>query len=198
MSTRQATRDWTTRHARPPPCMQNKRKRTLRRGKEVFRKAVKKAIGRVVRKTRSYLQSIEEELDGKDNEDFDDQRHSSHLSVNSIFAKLLREKSAAQRPWYTWGVLQGVRLAKAVGIDRISVIEFGVAGATVFSRWSRLLTRSGISVEWRSIPTVSILAAASRSRWIIVTVQTCSHRDAIRWMRTSSATICVGHGLCWA
>ena len=94
----------------------------------MFRKAVKKAIGRVIRKTRSYLQSIEEELDGKDNEDFDDQRHSSHLSVNSIFAKLLREKSAAQRPWYTWGVLQGVRLAKAVGIDRISVIEFGVAG----------------------------------------------------------------------
>jgi hypothetical protein len=98
----------------------------------MFKKAVKRTIGKVIRRTRSYVQSLEKELDEKNNDQnethSDDQCHSVHLWSNSIFAKLLREKSAAQRPWYTWGVLQGVRLAKAVGIERISVIEFGVAG----------------------------------------------------------------------
>ena len=94
----------------------------------MFTKAVKKTIGRAVRKTRSYLQSIEEEFDEKNNTGSEDQPHSTHLSVNSIFQKLLREKFAAHRPWYTWGVLQGALLAKAIEIERISVIEFGVAG----------------------------------------------------------------------
>ena len=117
----------------------------------MLRKAVKRAIDRVVRKTRSYLQSIEEELDGKDNGGFDDQPHSSHLSVNSIFAKLLREKSAAQRPWYTWGVLQGALLSQAIGIGRISVIEFGVAGGNGLLALERIADRveeiSGVAVD---------------------------------------------------
>jgi hypothetical protein len=32
------------------------------------------------------------------------------------------------RPSYTWGVLHSVHLAKSLGINRVSVIEFGVAG----------------------------------------------------------------------
>ena len=32
------------------------------------------------------------------------------------------------RPAYTWGVIQGAALGKALGMDRVSIIEFGVAG----------------------------------------------------------------------
>ena len=32
------------------------------------------------------------------------------------------------RPSYSWGVLCGAYLAKALKIDRVSVVEFGVAG----------------------------------------------------------------------
>jgi hypothetical protein len=36
--------------------------------------------------------------------------------------------AASDGPHYTWEVLHGVHLAKSLGIDRVSVIEFGVAG----------------------------------------------------------------------
>ena len=103
-------------------------------GGRVFKKALKRTIGRVIRKTRSYVQSVERELDEKDQHQHQkethscDQPHSALPLINSVFMKLLREKSAAQRSWYTWGVLQGVYLAKVVGIKRVSAIEFGVAG----------------------------------------------------------------------
>ena len=35
---------------------------------------------------------------------------------------------SAGRPHYVWGVLNGVYLAQALGFDRVSAIEFGVAG----------------------------------------------------------------------
>ena len=42
--------------------------------------------------------------------------------------KLLSEERGALRPSYTWGVFHSVHLAKILGINRVSVIEFGVAG----------------------------------------------------------------------
>jgi hypothetical protein len=45
-----------------------------------------------------------------------------------LFPKLLEEGGKALRGNYVWGVLQGVNLAKALGIKRVSVLEFGVAG----------------------------------------------------------------------
>ena len=53
----------------------------------------------------------------------------AYLWLNSQMEKLIREGGAREfRPNYTWGVLHGAHLAKAIGIRRISVIEFGVAG----------------------------------------------------------------------
>ena len=66
-----------------------------------------------------------------------------HLWLNCIFAELLQDKSAAQRPWYTWGVLQGARLAKVLGIDRVSVIEFGVAGGNGLVSLERIAEKVG-------------------------------------------------------
>ena len=48
--------------------------------------------------------------------------------LNFEYRKLISQPGAAQRPNYAWGVLQGVNLAKALDIARVSVIEFGVAG----------------------------------------------------------------------
>ena len=45
-----------------------------------------------------------------------------------LFPKLLQEGGQTFRPNYVWGVLQGVNLAKALDLKRISVLEFGVAG----------------------------------------------------------------------
>jgi hypothetical protein len=44
------------------------------------------------------------------------------------FLKLMRDPVCRKRPQYVWGVLQGAALSKVLGISRISVIEFGVAG----------------------------------------------------------------------
>jgi hypothetical protein len=47
--------------------------------------------------------------------------------LNAVFTELL-SKNRGWRPHFVWGVVQGAHLARALGIKRISVIEFGVAG----------------------------------------------------------------------
>jgi hypothetical protein len=46
--------------------------------------------------------------------------------LNPIYVKVRRQRYCQHD--YTWGVVQSVHLAKVLGIDRVSVIEFGVAG----------------------------------------------------------------------
>lgn len=48
--------------------------------------------------------------------------------LNYSFLEILRDNRSATRPSYIWGVLQGASLAKVLGLPRVSVIEFGVAG----------------------------------------------------------------------
>lgn len=48
--------------------------------------------------------------------------------LNSIHDELMADGKGVLRSNYTWGALQGVYLAKTIGIDRVSLIEFGVAG----------------------------------------------------------------------
>ena len=48
--------------------------------------------------------------------------------LNYTFSELLQNKRCAQKPMYAWGVMQGAALAKVLGLSRVSVIEFGVAG----------------------------------------------------------------------
>ena len=46
--------------------------------------------------------------------------------LNAIFSKIM--DAGLTRPQYVWGMLQGVNLAQALGVQRVSVLEFGVAG----------------------------------------------------------------------
>ena len=97
---------------------------------QMFKQSAKRAIGKGIRRLRSYVRSLEAEANKADHETvFDPNRYEfAYLWLNSILTKLVTEEGKALRPNYTWGVLQGVHLAKVLGIDRVSVIEFGVAG----------------------------------------------------------------------
>ncbi len=48
--------------------------------------------------------------------------------LNYAFLKLMKDGQCVRKPMYVWGILQGAALAKVLGIPKISVIEFGVAG----------------------------------------------------------------------
>jgi hypothetical protein len=95
----------------------------------MFDKAVKRVVGAALWRARRYIRRLDEEAaavaDQSHNYDRDDY---AYPWLNSIFMKLLSEGRGVLRPNYTWGVLHGVHLAKALGINCVSVIEFGVAG----------------------------------------------------------------------
>jgi hypothetical protein len=57
------------------------------------------------------------------------ERHweTSYLEINR-FTNQLAARDPRQRDVYTWCTLHAARLARALGVDRISVVEFGVAG----------------------------------------------------------------------
>jgi hypothetical protein len=48
--------------------------------------------------------------------------------LGAALEKLMRDPLCAKRPNYLWGVLQGVALGKVLGMESVSIIEFGVAG----------------------------------------------------------------------
>lgn len=52
----------------------------------------------------------------------------SYRWLGQNFLKLMKDPICAKNPGYIWGVLQGAVLGKVLDIERISVIEFGVAG----------------------------------------------------------------------
>lgn len=64
----------------------------------------------------------------------DERSTSPHREFNyawlnrTLFPQIIAERDRTLRENYVWGVLQGANLARALGIKRVSVIEFGVAG----------------------------------------------------------------------
>jgi hypothetical protein len=81
---------------------------------------LKKLIRAAIRRARKWL---EEESGRKKAFDEDE----SLYPLNSLHRKIMAQ-CMTKHPAYAWGVLQGVNLAKALGIGRVSVLEFGVAG----------------------------------------------------------------------
>lgn len=66
----------------------------------------------------------------------------SYEWLADTYRRCMQDPECAQRPPYVWGALQGAGLAKALGIQRISLIEFGVAygtGALALERVSEAL-----------------------------------------------------------
>jgi hypothetical protein len=90
---------------------------------------IKKVIKSSLIKTRDFILQLNEEPNGapKTERDFS-HADSAYPWLNSIFTRLAIVRPGIFRPSYTWGLLHSAHLAKALGIDRISAIEFGVAG----------------------------------------------------------------------
>jgi|APTNR8051073442_1049403.scaffolds.fasta_scaffold04453_3 hypothetical protein len=62
----------------------------------------------------------------------------AYSGVNAYYRRIRRRSSGAFRPAYTWGVLHSAHMARVLGIERISVVEFGVAGGNGLMALDRL------------------------------------------------------------
>jgi hypothetical protein len=51
-----------------------------------------------------------------------------YTDLNNLFENLAGKNGSLRRPYYAWGALQGVNLARVLEVNRVSFIEFGVAG----------------------------------------------------------------------
>ncbi|HWP58350.1 MAG TPA: hypothetical protein VNL14_10710 [Candidatus Acidoferrales bacterium] len=88
---------------------------------------VKAVVAKALRKARRYVRLLEEQIE-EDARDYS-QDDFVYPWLNSLCLSLLRKESyAAKKPQYAWGAIQGAHLARTLGIGRISLIEFGVAG----------------------------------------------------------------------
>lgn len=71
---------------------------------------------------------------------YDDAREFAYSELNAVLVQILEDRTC--RPSYTWGVLHSAHLAKSIGVDRISVVEFGVAGEKASWPWNEPPPRS--------------------------------------------------------
>ncbi len=61
--------------------------------------------------------------------------------IGAGFRMLKKDSFCARKPAYIWGVLQGAALGKVLGLERVSVIEFGVAGGKGLLRMEQIAER---------------------------------------------------------
>jgi hypothetical protein len=74
-------------------------------------------VGRLARDARVWLRDESELRAAHGPSD------TAYPEINALFVRIVRETDA--RPEYLWGSLHGGHLAKALGIEEISLIEFG-------------------------------------------------------------------------
>jgi hypothetical protein len=71
--------------------------------------------------------------------------------LRESYKKLEKDPLCAKRVAYIWGVLQGAALGKVLGFERISMIEFGVAGGRGLLAMERIAERveemAGIGID---------------------------------------------------
>jgi hypothetical protein len=96
----------------------------------VLRRVVRGSLSRLQR----WLDSDEEPMPDPTKEEF------IHPWLNWVFTGMARE---GMRRSYAWGVLQGANLARALGLTRISTIEFGVAGGNGLVELERIASHVG-------------------------------------------------------
>lgn len=92
---------------------------------EQINRRIKRALKGTVRKTRQYIRSLEAENIVEPDFSQDD---FAYPWLNSIAMSILREGRAVKKPSYVWGIVHSAHLARNLGMQGISAIEFGVAG----------------------------------------------------------------------
>lgn len=88
-----------------------------------MKKLIKKTLRTGVRKIKNFVK--DEPVSRQP--DFSKSR-SIYSQLTWIMDQAVRASNGALRPNYTWGVLHAGHMAKSLGVPRISVMEFGVAG----------------------------------------------------------------------
>jgi hypothetical protein len=96
---------------------------------------LRRGVRAIVRKTRRWL----EERPPEDEPSRDEQRDVRYPNV--LFSRIVDEMNLSRYAHYIWGVIQGVRLAHVLGISRVSIIEFGVAGGNGLVALERIAIR---------------------------------------------------------
>jgi hypothetical protein len=94
-----------------------------------LRRALRGAIGRFA----TWLDDDSSLVRGSQDDEF------GYAELNSIMSTMLRE---GHRASYVWGSLQGLALARALRFDRVSLIEFGVAGGCGLVALERIAERA--------------------------------------------------------
>jgi hypothetical protein len=99
--------------------------------KRLLKVAIKRAVG-AVRRIKTWADETntdETNIKVKPETRNNSEEGLAYVWLNSQLESMIAEGGTRYfRPNYVWGVLQGAHLAKSLGIERISVIEFGVAG----------------------------------------------------------------------
>jgi hypothetical protein len=100
---------------------------------QALRPTLKPVLKAAMQRLRAYAIAWEREDRERDQEraeklrNYDEDAY-AYPWLNDQMTKALRLGGASFRPHFTWGVLHAAHLARAIGVPRISVIEFGVAG----------------------------------------------------------------------
>ena len=75
----------------------------------------------------------------------------SYEWLNANLTEEMRDPVCSQRPQYLWGILQGAVLAKVMGMQRVTVLEFGVASGAGLLSMERIAEhcekRVGIKID---------------------------------------------------
>ncbi|MGH7278645.1 MAG: hypothetical protein ACREJG_08150 [Candidatus Rokuibacteriota bacterium] len=88
--------------------------------KAVLERNVRNLVRRVALRAKAFMQA--DDARDFERDDF------AYRWLNFVLTGLLAPAGDELRPNYTWGILHAAHLARALGVSRISAIEFGVAG----------------------------------------------------------------------
>lgn len=71
--------------------------------------------------------------------------------IGYAFQELMKDDLCRRKPMYAWGVLQGAALGKVLGMNRVSALEFGVAGGAGLLSLERIAVKAeqmiGIGID---------------------------------------------------
>ena len=110
--------------------------RSKRNGRSM-RTMTRRALRAGVRSTRHLIEKIDStEVPGN----FSNPAY-VYASTNAMLTRFIAEDPALLRPSYTWGLMHAALLAKALHLERISAIEFGVAGGNGLVALERAATK---------------------------------------------------------
>src|SRR5262245_60941516 len=84
---------------------------------------VSSTVRRIARRWITEQSSVD-----KKNDDNSGSPPFGYADLNKLFANFVMQNGRLPRPDYTWGAFQSINLAKVLELQRVSFIEFGVAG----------------------------------------------------------------------